>query len=116
MDVDFNGVFTLPDIETVKETERNPDTDKWTQNPMRICVGSVSVQYKYLYTILCNYFFISPFVGIGVGQCEHTISGFSFAKSLPKRHVENYWHTDQEDILDLFLRYDRAQSPEATWN
>ena len=89
--------------ETDTKTESDLDTDKFTMNPMGICVGLYGL-YEHLHTILYNPFFIGFFIGPGVGQCEHTTSGFSFAKSLRKRHVQNYWQTDQEHILDRFLK------------
>ena len=68
------GAFTLPGTETDTEYEANTGTNKLAQNPMLICAG-VSVQYEHPHTILNNPFFMSLFISLGVGQCEHTING-----------------------------------------
>ena len=66
-----NGVFTMPDTDT--DTNTDTDTDKMGLQPNCICVSVcvfISVgQYEHFHTILYNPFFI----GVGVGQCEHTI-------------------------------------------
>ena len=56
------GVFTLADTDT------NTNTDKMGGVGVSdcVCVG----QYEHLHTILYNPFFI----GVGVGQCEHSIN------------------------------------------
>ena len=69
----YYGVFTLADTDTGTDTDT--DTDKMGLQPICICVGVVVGacvcvgQYEHLHIILFNPFFI----GVGVGQCEHSI-------------------------------------------
>ena len=70
----FKGAFTLPNTKREWETDR--DTDKLTLNPMRICDD---VCLCAVWTPPHNS--IQPiFIGLGVGQCEHTITGFGLFK------------------------------------
>ena len=65
------GAFTLPDT----NTDTNTETDE-LQLATVLNGIVVSVQHEYLHTILYNPFFI----GVCVGQCEHSIEvGTSYA-------------------------------------
>ena len=67
------GVFTLANNETDTETNRDTDIDKFTQNPMGICVISLSLCSMNTFTQSCTtHFLIRLWIGLSVEQCEHT--------------------------------------------
>ena len=58
--------------ETETDTEKKVHRMQWES-----VLSSVSVQCKHLYTILYKRFFICLCIGLGVGQCKHTLMALS---------------------------------------
>ena len=67
----INGAFTLPDTET--DTETDTDADKLTLNPMETCIGLCFCAVRTPPHNSIQPIFIRLFIGLGVGQYEHTI-------------------------------------------